>query len=201
MWVIYLVKLRPVEAVPIYAPISMYMRVSACTALPTQDVIKVSFHLFQPVGWKVVSNIHRKTCTRRYMVVLPILVKTLVSLKKAVKATLLQEGHLPQCPPQGVGWRAMDILVHWSQKGSQRLANKEDHSKSRSRESWVRQPRDSPLCEAECALYSSAAGPVTSGGLVSASCFQSPLCWEVCTHGSSSFLIAVYWVSSAGWTK
>lgn len=69
---------------------------SACHhSLATHCVIKV-FDLFQSVGWKMVSDNHRKTCIRMYIVVLLITVKaTYISLKRLWKSCSSQKAIFP----------------------------------------------------------------------------------------------------------
>lgn len=59
----------------------------------------------------------------------------------------LLEGHLPLCPAQSGPWRTMgkEVSPRGQDKVSQRPMNKEDHSKSRSRDFWVFQSRNSSV--------------------------------------------------------
>lgn len=98
---------------------------------------------------------------------------TCIHKKKAVKAKhlpeaifpsgLLQEGH--ENSRQGVSPRG-----HHAR--SQRPAIQEDHSKSRRRAVWVRQPRTSLLCKLECSLCLSSGEYITCCGPVTAACLS-----------------------------
>lgn len=61
----------------------------------------------------------------------------------------LPEGHLPHCPPQRGLWRRMDrkVSLRGQGKGSQRPMDKEDNSKSRTRDFQVSWPRKSLFCQ------------------------------------------------------
>lgn len=169
-------------------------------SLATHCVIKV-FDLFQSVGWKMVSDNHRKTCIRMYIVVLLIIVKTTrISLKRPLKPCNSQKAiflivHLREgCGGEWTGKflseaRARGHRGQWTKRtilraepGISRLADQGSHSSANG-----------------CLFYSSSGEYSTCDGPVTALCFPFSSFQENVIHLSYSFLITLYWVNSIMW--